>query len=154
MTWLVLYTKPKNEKKVTEQLLKMGIETYCPMVTEIKQWSDRKKKVETPLIPSYVFVNIDEQHKNEVFQVNGVVRYLFWLGKLAKVRDIEILQLKECLKETVASVEITNLKPGDTVTIDQGLFKGKEGVVQQMSTNKLQLVLKELGMLITLVKKA
>jgi transcriptional antiterminator RfaH len=154
MTWLAIYTKSKNEKKVTEELLKMGIETYCPMVTEIKQWSDRKKKVETPLIPSYVFVNIDAQHKNEVFQVNGVVRYLFWLGKPAKVRDIEILQLKERLKETVASVEIKNLKPGDTVGIKEGPFKGKEGVVQQMSTNKLQLVLKELGMLITLVKKA
>ena len=67
MTWLAIYTKSKNEKKVTEELLKMGIETYCPMVTEIKQWSDRKKKVETPLIPPYVFVNIDAQHKNEVF---------------------------------------------------------------------------------------
>jgi len=49
------------------------------MVTQIKQWSDRKKKTETPLIPSYVFVNIEEKNRNDVFEVPGVVRYLFWL---------------------------------------------------------------------------
>jgi len=70
MTWYALYTKPKNEKKVTEQLQKSGIEVYCPMVTQIKQWSDRKKKTETPLIPSYVFVNIEEKNRNDVFEVH------------------------------------------------------------------------------------
>ena len=58
MPWFALYTRPKNEKKVTEQLVKLGIEVYCPLVTQVKQWSDRKKKVATPLISSYVFVNI------------------------------------------------------------------------------------------------
>jgi hypothetical protein len=51
MEWFALYTKPRNEKKVTETLAALGIEVYCPLVTTIKQWSDRKKKVESPLIP-------------------------------------------------------------------------------------------------------
>ncbi len=154
MNWHVIYTKPKWEKKVAERLTQSGIEVYCPMVTQIKQWSDRKKKVETPLIPSYVFVNIAKKNRNDVFEVHGVVRYLFWLGKPAIVRDEEILTLQESLKETLSSVEITEYKTGDTINIADGPFKGKEGTIKQVSRNKLQLVLKELGMLITLTLEA
>ncbi|MGV8947008.1 MAG: UpxY family transcription antiterminator [Lutibacter sp.] len=153
MNWYVIYTKPKWEKKVADRLQKSGITVYCPMVTQIKQWSDRKKKVETPLIPSYVFVNIEEKNRNAVFEVPGVVRYLFWLGKPAIVREVEILALQESLKETLSSVEITTYKTGDIINIADGPFKGKEGIVKQVSKNKLQLVLKELGMLITLTKE-
>ena len=57
MNWYVLYTKPKWEKKVAEQLQAMGIDCYCPLVMKERQWSDRKKKVEMPLFNSYVFVH-------------------------------------------------------------------------------------------------
>lgn len=153
MTWFALYTKPKWEKKVADRIEKSGIEVYCPMVTQIKQWSDRKKKVETPLIPSYVFVNIAEKNRNDVFDIPGVVRYLFWLGKPAIVREVEILALKESLKETLSSVEISAYKTGDTINISSGPFKGKEGTIKQVGKNRMQLVLKELGMLITLTKE-
>jgi hypothetical protein len=58
MFWYVLYTNPKAEKRVSEQLTKMGITNYCPLITKVKQWSDRKKKVEEPLFTSYVFVTL------------------------------------------------------------------------------------------------
>ena len=90
MNWYVVYTKPKWEKKVAEQLTQRGIECYCPIVTEVRQWSDRKKKVEVPLFNSYVFVRLAEVDRNLVFQSSGVVRYLFWLAKPAIVRDEEI----------------------------------------------------------------
>lgn len=153
MTWFAIYTKPKYEKKVADRLEKSGIEVYCPMVTQIKQWSDRKKKVETPLIPSYVFVNIAEKNRNDVFDIPGVVRYLFWLGKPAIVRENEILALKESLKETFSAVEIFPYKKGDIINISEGPFKGKEGIIKQVGKNRVQLVLKELGMLITLTKE-
>lgn len=154
MNWHVIYTKARNEKKVADKLAQSGIEVYCPMVTQIKQWSDRKKKTETPLIPSYVFVNIEERDRNTVFEVHGVVRYLFWLGKPAIVRNEEILALQEGLKETLAAVEITDYKTGDTINIPEGPFKGQEGIIKEVKKNKLRLVLKELGMLITLTRAA
>ena len=154
MNWHVIYTKPRNEKKVADKLAQSGIQVYCPMVTQIKQWSDRKKKTETPLIASYVFVNIEEKNRNDVFEVHGVVRYLFWLGKPAIVRNEEILALQEGLKETVAAVEITDYKTGDTINIPEGPFIGQEAIVKEVKKNKLQLVLKELGMLITLTRAA
>lgn len=153
MYWFALYTRPKNEKKVAFCLEKMGIEAYCPMITQVKQWSDRKKKVEIPLINSYVFVKINDLDRHRVFEVPGVVRYLFWLGKPAIIQEYEILALKDSLNEIVSSVEVEGLKTGDVLTISKGPFIGKEGVVSQIEKNKIRLVLKELGVLITITKE-
>lgn len=153
MSWFAIYTRPKNEKKVAFCLEKMGIEAYCPMITQVKKWSDRKKKVEIPLINSYVFVNINEKDRNLVFEVPGVVRYLFWLGKPAIIQEHEILALKESLNEIISSVEVEGIKAGDVLTISKGPFIGKEGVVSQVEKNKIRLVLKELGFLITITKE-
>ena len=52
MAWYVLYTNPKAEKKVAEQLTKIGVINYCPLIKKVHQWSDRKKKIEIPLFTS------------------------------------------------------------------------------------------------------
>ena len=153
MPWFAIYTRPKNEKKVVEGLEKLGVEVYCPMVTQVKQWSDRKKKVEAPLINSYVFVNIEDKKRNIVFEVPGVVRYLFWLGKPAVIQEHEIDLLKASLKGIFSNVEVNGVQPGDTLTISKGPFQGKEGVVSQVDKNKIRLVLKELGVTITISKE-
>lgn len=153
MPWFAIYTRPKNEKKVTNSLAKMGIEVYCPMVTQMKQWSDRKKKVESPLISSYVFVNLEEKERNTVFEVHGIVRYLYWLGKPAIIEDHEIALLKDNLKGILTSVEVEGIQPGDSLTISKGPFRGKEGIVSQVEKNKIRLVLKELGVLITISRE-
>lgn len=152
MNWYVLYVKPRNEKKVSLQLEALGLTVYCPMVVQIKQWSDRKKKVASPLISSYVFVKLEEKQRSIVFQVSGIVRYVFWLNKPAIVYDREIDLLKDSLKETMAEVEVTQLRSGDLIAISSGPFKGKQGVVQEINRNSVQLILMDLGLKIRLTK--
>lgn len=152
MSWYAIYTKAKKEKGIADQLQEMGIEVFCPMVTQVKQWSDRKKKVEVPLISSYVFVNLEEKNRASVFNVPGVVRYLFWLGKPAVVNENDILLLKESLKGTLSSVHVETLNQGDAIVLKSGPFQGKEGIVTEIQKNKIRLVLKELGVLITITK--
>ena len=109
--------------------------------------------METPLINSYVFVNLEENNRNIVFEVPGVVRYLFWLGKPAIIQEQDIQVLKDSLKGIIASIEIKGLQPGDVITIPTGPFQGKEGIISQVVKNKIRLVLKELGVLITISKE-
>ena len=97
MKWFVIYTKPNHELKVAEGMSSIGIQAYCPTFTQIKQYSDRKKKIEKPLLPSYVLVQLSEEDRPKVFSIPGVVRYLFWLGKPAVVREEEIDLLKKNL---------------------------------------------------------
>tara|TARA_B110000046_G_scaffold62414_1_gene69994 strand:+ start:940 stop:1392 length:453 start_codon:yes stop_codon:yes gene_type:complete len=95
MDWLVLYTNSRAEMKVAHRLERIGVEAYSPARMEIRQRSDRKKKIYVPLLPSMVLVNVKEREKNKVFEVQGVVCYLYWLGELAKVSADEVLTLKE-----------------------------------------------------------
>ena len=75
--WYVVYTKPRHEFKVNERLTIMGLSTYCPSITKVSQWSDRKKKIKTPALPSMILVNIKENERDMVFDCSGVVRYMF-----------------------------------------------------------------------------
>jgi transcription antitermination factor NusG len=152
MNWYAIYAKPRNEKKVTDKLEALGIESYCPTITSIKQWSDRKKKVTSPVLPSYVFVKISEPRRNEVFDVSGVVRYVFWLGKPAIIREEEIELLKAYLTQDYTSVVQTTLKRGDKLIVPSGPFKGQEGVIKNTTNTKIQLVLETLGIILTLEK--
>jgi transcriptional antiterminator RfaH len=150
MPWFVIYTKSRNEKKVAELLQKNGVETFCPLVKLKKNWSDRKKIVETPLFNSYVFVNVSEKDRNVVFNVPGVIRYVFWLKKPAVARDSEIESLKAMLSETMDSFSIENYQIGDTIKISEGVFKGVEGVIEKQTNTKLHLILENVGIKITL----
>ena len=152
MPWYALYTKVRNEKKVAEELNKRGINAYCPMRTEVKQWSDRKKKVQVPLISSYVFVELEDKEREKAFTVNGVVRYLYWLGKPAIVRNEEIKTLREALDSSFAQVSVSGLTPGQEIEVPHGPFKGQAGVVKNISNQKVQIVLTQLGCIITFIK--
>lgn len=146
MPWYVLYTKPKAEKKVAADLKKMNVEVYCPTITEVKQWSDRKKKVEVPLFKSYVFVNLEEKERPKVFDVPGAVRYLFWLKQPAIVKNEEIEVIKKWLEEGhTKQVEVQKLTPGDQIVIKSGAFKEKKAIVQEIGKNRLRLILPSLG---------
>lgn len=152
MNWFALYTKAKQEKVVTAKLEQLGIEVFCPMITEVKQWSDRKKKVEVPLISSYIFVRLEEKNRGIVFDVPGVVRYLFWLGKPAIVSEKDIVVLKESLNGAFTAIQLTTIGKGDTLILDSGPFQGKEGIVTEVHKNSVRLILKELGFIVTITK--
>lgn len=146
MNWYVVYTKPKWEKKVAEKLNQIGIECYCPLITKVKQWSDRKKKIEVPLFNSYVFVQLEELDRNSVFEVPGVVRYLFWLGKPAIVRDEEIDVIRKSLKSSnISDITVTSIQVGDRIKLDSGAFSNQDAIVQEVSNTHYILVLESLG---------
>ena len=152
--WFVLYTNPNQEIKVVEQLNEMGIICYCPTVKIIKQYSDRKKKILKPLMPSYVLVFIEEHNRNEVFLVFGVVRYLFWLGKPAIVRESEVDLMKQYLNGVYTSVSLTNFTKGQVYKISEGVLAGRSGEVIEAKKNKIKLELESLGMIVTLKLQA
>jgi transcriptional antiterminator RfaH len=148
MPWYALYTKPKNEIKVTEKLLQLGIDAYCPTISTVKQWSDRKKKVLLPLLSSYIFVHLNEKDRNTVFSVPGIVRYVYWLGRPAVIRDIEIQTLKDWLAKGNQNIISKAIEPGDKIKIESGVFAGQEAVLKEQSSTKMWLVLESLGILL------
>ena len=145
MNWYVLFTKPRSEKKVEKQLLSLGINAYCPTRPEIRFWSDRKKRIEVPVLPSMVLVNLDDNEINKVFKCSSVVRYMFWLGKRALVRQSEINILKEYFSGDYSLKEskLFDIKVGDNLSLSS--FNNKNGVVDKISNNNIWICLKSIG---------
>ena len=145
MNWYVLHTKPRSEKKVEEQLLSFGINAYCPTRSEFKLWSDRKKKIYKPVLPSMVLVNIDDKEINRVFECPLVIRYMFWLGKRAVVRQSEVDILKKYLKGdyNLINSKLSNIKIGDNFSLSS--FNNERGIVNRISKNNLWINLKSFG---------
>jgi len=114
--WFVVYTKSRNELKVQNHLISIGIEAFTPTRTELRQWSDRKKKVVVPLLPSMVLVRLDEKEAHKVFEIPGVVRYLFEYGKRAEVSNKEVLAMQAYV-ENPFSVQENKLVVGATVQV-------------------------------------
>lgn len=139
MPWKVIYVSSRAEKKVSERLQQEGIEAYVPLKKELKQWSDRKKMVETPLINGYVFVNPQPSQRDKVLQFQGVIQYVRYNGADAQVREIEIEALRS-IEEKGYYVEgkfASNLNAGDLVKIQHGPFKGLYGTVKTQTNESL-----------------
>lgn len=133
--WKVIYVSSRAEKKVAERLKEKGIECYVPIKKELKQWSDRKKMVESPLISGYVFVRPDALQRDQVLQNQGVLNYVRYNGGDAIVREIEIEALKS-IEEKGYYVEgsfVSLLKKGDAVLIQHGPFKGLNGYIDSQT---------------------
>ena len=144
--WMVLYTKPNTSRNLEKQLLKAGIEAYCPTRTEVRQWSDRKKKVQVPVLPSMILVKLKEAERSIVFQFNGAVRYLFWQKKPAVVSTQEVEALKESLNNrNVVKTEVDAIKVGQKIDLNELGFEGQEGKVKYISGNKCWVILEKLG---------
>ncbi|WP_316736085.1 UpxY family transcription antiterminator [Pedobacter aquatilis] len=123
--WYPVYTRSRAEKKAYDELLKKGITTYLPLKKTVKQWSDRKKIVEEPLIKSYLFVYISAKEHAEVLMTNGISRFLYFSGKIASMPDKQIEDLK-LLLATDSELEVLeyDIKAGEKVSIKAGPFKG------------------------------
>ena len=147
--WFVIYTKPRHELKVNDRLNSMGIKSYCPTVVKVSQWSDRKKKIKTPALPSILFVNIQEANRNLVFDCLGVVRYMFFDKKIVRVPQKEIDTLKSHLEgKYCVSVNTSLTNVGDSISLEQ--FNNESGEIIKVSSNRIWVKLSSLNMIIIL----
>lgn len=132
--WMVIYTRPRWEKKVDRLLQEQGIESFCPVRNVENQWADRKKMVSLPLFNGYVFVKINEREECKVRYTMGVLNFIYYMGKPAIVRDNEIDKLKQIIDSysNVEVVSLSEISKGDRVRIKSGLFHNQEGQIIQI----------------------
>lgn len=144
--WYAVYTKPRWEKKVYDLMIRHGIEAYCPMNRLRKKWSDRIKWVEEPLFKSYIFVQVAEKDQVTVRMVGGVINFVYWLGKPAIVKDVEIQTIRKFLNDhDEVRAESISLQKDARIAIRQGVFMEKEGKVMKVFNNKVQVIIESIG---------
>lgn len=146
--WYVLYTNPRAEKKVAQTLSDKGYEVYLPLQTTIKQWSDRKKKVEEPLFKSYLFIHANHELNHlDILQVQGIMKFVRIGKETISVRQQQIDAIK-LLLATGSDMEVsdTSYEVGDAVEIYAGPLKGLTGnIIKQMGSRNFSVSLEQLG---------
>jgi transcriptional antiterminator RfaH len=131
--WYVLYVNVRHERKVFEKLLKQEIESYLPMVKNIKQWSDRKKTVCEPLITGYVFVKLEEHELDKPRYVPGVLNYLSFGKQKAILQQSEIDSLKYLVENGyLINLDSSGIHVGAKVKLSLSAFKDHVAVVQSI----------------------
>jgi transcription antitermination factor NusG len=147
VNWFAIYTKPRWEKKVAKNLSEKGVTVYCPLNKVIRQWSDRKKTILEPLFKGYVFVQVSEEEKLTVKQVDGVVNFVYWNGKPAIVRPEEIEIIQRFLSEfTDIEVEDIGLEVHQRVVIKKGILVNYQGIVLEVLGNKAKVLIESMGL--------
>ena len=116
-TWYVVNTRSRAEKKVRDELIHKNIECFLPVQKKLRQWKDRKKWVEMPLISGYCFVHISDNEYNKVLHTDNVVCYIRFEGKAAVIPDNQIGYLKQMLAQNDFEVEVTHDNEGPLIGI-------------------------------------
>jgi len=148
--WFAVYTKLHCEKKVSEILTRKGIENYCPVNKVLKQGTDRKKIIHTPLFPSCLFVRISPDQQVSVRQTSGILNFLFWLNKPAVIRDKEIEIIKKFLKEhNFIGLEKVDVHTNDIVKTNCAPVIEQEGNVVSIKGKTVKMILPSLGFIMS-----
>lgn len=146
MHWYAIQTRSRHEKRVAEDLLEKSIRAYVPLCSADHQWSDRRKVVETPLFPGYVFVNVEPaaQARVAVLQTNGVISFLGVRGIGTPIPDGEIAAIQTVLQSGVPVEPHPFVLVGRRVRILGGSLDGLEGLLTGVEGKKTLVVSIEL----------
>ena len=127
--WYAVYTKPRWEKKIDTALIKKGVESWCPLQKVEKQWSDRKKIIEDPLFKSYVFVRIDGTERTKVLMTDGLLNFVYYLGKPAVIKNEEVEIIKGTREKMPPSLLFRRGFQKIQNKSEPWVFMGNEGTV-------------------------
>lgn len=127
--WFAAYTQPNHEKSVARQMSERAIPHYLPLYESVRQWKDRKMRLDLPLFPGYVFVRTPLQNRLKVIQVPSVIRLVGFGGEPAAIPEAELMVIRTCLDHDCKLQPHPALQAGQRVRITRGPLTGIEGIL-------------------------
>jgi transcription antitermination factor NusG len=129
--WYAIRTRSRHEKVATRELEVQGIPVFLPLATSVRQWSDRKTKVEMPLFPGYAFVRVDflSSDRVRVLQATGVVSFVGPKPAEAAIPEEQIESIRTILLRKIPVEEHPFLTLGQRIRVRSGSLNGVEGIL-------------------------
>ena len=148
--WYACYTRSRHEKQVSRLLEERGFETFLPLVGRVSQWKDRRKLVQWPLFPSYVFGRFGDADMQRVLATPGVAGLVRTNGRPTPIDDEELDNVRRFARTLAdGDVEVEHrpfLAEGEWVEVMDGPFQGIRGIVVQRRNRRRVLIgLKAIG---------
>lgn len=129
--WFAVQTWPRYEKKVASELTTKNVEVFLPLVSAEHQWADRRRIVQLPLFPTYIFVQTPEttDSRISVLRTNGVIGFVGSRGTGTPVPEGEIDSVRILLRRGVSFENYPFLNVGQRVRIRGSSLDGVEGIL-------------------------
>jgi transcription antitermination factor NusG len=133
--WFAVYTAPRAEKKASERLTIAGMEHYLPLQKVKRQWSDRVKEVEVPVVNGYIFVRIAPTMLEQVLKIYGIVAFVKEFNKPVPIPEKQLALLRFMVERSVEPIDfsIGELTKGETIRVVKGELKGLVGELAQVN---------------------
>jgi transcription elongation factor/antiterminator RfaH len=143
MNWYAIYTQSRHDQKVLERLTRKEIESFLPLVERWSRRRDRRKRINLPLFPGYLFVRsqMDAYSHLEILKTDGVVRILGNDGKPTPIPDEQIFAIQALIKNGMAVTSHLYLKDGMKVRIVNGPLIGIEGILLKTQPKKHRFII-------------
>jgi transcriptional antiterminator NusG len=133
-SWFAIWTRSRHEKLVRDQIAKKGVvDVFLPTIGKWSRWKDRKKKIDWPLFPGYVFAKFVPDERVGILKVDGVVQIISNNGVMSSIPDEEIESIRTLVESELAYDPVPLIKEGDLVKVTSGPLKG---VVGRLVTKK------------------
>jgi len=127
--WYAVYTCANHERRVADQLAYLGVEHFLPQYESVRRWRDRKVRLQLPLFPGYVFVQLALRDRLRVLQVPGVVRLVGFDGRPVPMPDGDVTRIREFLDRGFRAEPHPYLTVGKRVRVNSGPLAGMEGIL-------------------------
>jgi transcription antitermination factor NusG len=135
--WFAIRTKPRHEKIAAFELEQRGIGVFLPLHVSIHQWSDRKREVQVPLFPSYLFVRLRSRNERATaLRANGVMSFVGARGSGVCVPEEEIEAVKRILAGRIAFTNYPFISVGQKVRIRGGSLDGIQGILLAVNNDR------------------
>ncbi len=129
--WFAIHTYARHEKVVAQEIRELGMTSFLPLVKQVRQWSDRRKVVESPIFGCYVFVKLSPTHEQrlKVLRINGVLRFVGIHGVGISIPEDQVNTVRVLIEEQLPICSHPFLKIGQRVRIRSGSLSGVEGIL-------------------------
>ena len=136
--WYVLYTMPRLERKIRDEISDLKYESYLPQRLVQRKWTDRIRKVMEPLFRNYVFVKSTPSQRLPLLKIPGIIKFVSFDRTPASIPEREIQRIR-LVEERAANIDVEPyLSPGDKVVVTGGLFEGLEGeLIRKVNRTRL-----------------
>jgi transcription antitermination factor NusG len=127
--WYAAHTRANHEKRVAEQLGRRAVEHFLPVYQTVRKWADRRKRLEIPLFPGYIFVRLPLQERLRVLEIPSVARLVGFDNIPISLPDHEMEVIRNGLTGQLRALPHHYLKAGRRARIIRGPLEGCEGIL-------------------------
>ncbi len=141
-TWYAIQTRSRHEKLVNHHLQMRGMSSYLPTITKTHLWSDRRKKVELPLFPGYLFIQLIpcNEWRVKVLRTPGVVRFVGCAPEGSAIPEEQIASVRTIVDRNMTCVSHPFLEVGQRVRVRGGALDGVEGIFLRRNSDHVLVI--------------